>query len=96
MEEMRNSNFDTLFTTYNGTRFDPDGFLTQEAEGNVYINNTNQELLEVYVSVSWRERSNKTSGEDVNLNGILDPGEDLNSDGRLTSPAEIVALIGQR
>jgi Tfp pilus assembly protein PilV len=96
MEEMRNSNFDTLFTAYNGTYFDPDGFLAQEAEGNVYINNTNQDLLEVCVSVSWRERSNKTSGEDANLNGVLDPGEDLNSDGRLTSPAEIVALIGQR
>jgi type II secretory pathway pseudopilin PulG len=96
LEEIRNSSFSTLFTTYNGMHFDPDGFLAQDAEGNVYIDNANPNLLEVCVSISWRERSNKIIGEDKNLDGVLNSGEDINSNGRLSSPAEIVTLIGQR
>lgn len=96
MEEMRNSNFDSLFTAYNGTSFDPDGFASGEVKGAVYIDNTNSDLLEVCVAISWREHSNKIVGEDINLNGALDPGEDLNGDNRLSSPAEVVTLIGER
>ncbi len=97
MEEIRNSDFSTLFATYNGENFEPDGFSPSEAEGNISIDNTtNPDLLEVAVSVSWRSRSNRIIGEDGNLNGSLDAGEDLNSDGRLSSPAEVVTLIGKR
>ena len=96
IEEMRNSNFDTLFTAYNGTSFDPDGFSSSESKGAIYIDNTDPYLLEVCVSISWVERSNKIVGEDANLNGTLDSGEDLNGNGRLSSPAEIVTLIGCR
>ena len=96
MEEIRDAQLSTVYATYNGVNFEPAGFGSSEAEGNVYIDNTNPDLLEVCVSVSWRGRSNKIIGEDLNLNGALDAGEDLNGDGRLTSPAEIVTLIGQR
>ena len=96
MEEIRDSDFSALFSSYNNTNFNPGGFPSSEAMGNVYIDNTYPDLLEVYVSVSWRERSNRIIGEDVNLNGSLDSGEDSNSDGRLTSPAEVVTLIGER
>lgn len=96
MEEIRNSSFATLYTTYNNTSFEPAGFIASDAEGTVYIDNTDPDLLEVAVSVSWRGRSNKIIGEDANLNGALDTGEDVNGDGRLSSPAEIVTLIGSR
>lgn len=97
MEEIRKATFTTLYTTYNGTRFDPAGFNADEAEGNVFINNTNPNLLTVCVSVSWKERSNRIIGEDRDLDGVLDAGEDsLKVDGRLSSPAEIVTLMAQR
>lgn len=96
MEEIRDSNFDIIYSTYNSAHFDPDGFPAADAEGNVYINNSNPQLLRLCVSVSWKERSNRIIGEDKNLNGILDSGEDTNTDGRLSSPAETVTLMGAR
>lgn len=95
MEEIRNSDFASLYATYNATAFDPTGFPSSEAKGSIYVNDANY-LVEVCVSVSWRERSNRIIGEDINLNGILDGGEDLNLDNKLSSPAEIVTLMGPR
>ena len=96
MEEMRNSNFATLYTTYNGTSFNPNGFSLGEAKGAIYINNANPSLLQVFVSVSWRARSNRVTGEDGNLNGVRDAGEDLDGNLRLDSPAQIATLMAQR
>lgn len=96
LEEIRNSNFTTIFTTYNSQAFNPAGFNTNQAAGKVYVNNTNTTLLNVYVSVSWRERSNRVIGEDSNLNGILNPGEDANGNNQLDSPAGITTLMAQR
>ena len=95
-EEIRDSDFSALYSTYSSTNFEPDGFPVADAEGNVYIDNTDPNLFEICVSVSWREHSNRIIGEDVDLDGELDIGEDLNSDGRLSSPAEIVTLMGAR
>lgn len=96
MEEMRNSNFAALYTTYNGVSFNPDGFSSGEAKGAIYINNSNPSLLQVFVSVSWMTRSNRVTGEDGNLNGVCDAGEDLNGNLMLDSPAQIATLMAQR
>lgn len=96
LEEMRNSNFSTLYTTYNATNFNPGGFSSGEAKAAVSINNSNPNLLQVFVSVSWRVRSNRVIGEDANLNGALDAGEDSNGNGRIDSPAAIATLMAQR
>jgi prepilin-type N-terminal cleavage/methylation domain-containing protein len=97
LEQMRNSNFSTLYSTYNAAHFDPNGFRAADAEGAISITNTDPALLEVHVSVSWRTRSNMVIGEDKNLNGILDSGEDLApANGKLDSPAEIITLMCQR
>ncbi len=96
MEEIRDANFSTIYAAYNGANFEPGAFDVSDGEGNVYIDNTDPNLLEVCVSVSWRGRANRITGEDINLNGALDTGEDLNGDGRLSSPAELITLIGER
>lgn len=96
MEEMRNSNFAALYTTYNGTNFNPGGFSLGEAKGAIYINNSNPSLLQVFVSVSWRTSSNRVTGEDRNLNGVRDAGEDLNGNLRLDSPGQLATLMAQR
>jgi len=96
MEEIRNANLDTVFANYDATSFDPDGFTLNEAKGAICVDNTNPELLEIYMSVSWRGTSNRIIGEDTNLNGALDLGEDLNGDTRLNAPAEISTLMSRR
>lgn len=96
LEEMRNSDFTALYTTYNGTNFNPNGFSSGEAKGAISINNSNPNLLQVFVSVSWMTRSNRVIGEDKNLNGVRDAGEDLNGNLRLDSPCQIATLMAQR
>lgn len=96
LEEIRKADFSTAYTVFNNTHFNPAGFNPVEAEGTVYVNNANPALLNICVTVSWRTRSNRVFGEDKNLNGILDAGEDADGNDRLSSPAEIITLMAQR
>lgn len=95
MEEIRDAAFSSI-SSYNGSHFDPQGFSASQAEGAVHVNNSNPSLLQVQVSVSWKTRSNRVIGEDKNLNGILDAGEDTNPNLMLDSPATINTLMAQR
>ena len=52
-------------------------------------------LRQVTVVVCYREKQNRVIGEDQNLNGILDGGEDLNGDGRLSSLVEITTFVSR-
>jgi type II secretory pathway pseudopilin PulG len=52
-------------------------------------------LKQVTVVVCYREKPNRVIGEDINLNGILNGGEDLSGDGRLSSLCEITYFIGK-
>lgn len=98
LEEMRNSSFSTLYSNYNGTNgaFNPAGFPSGEAKGAISIDESNRDLLQVFVSVSWMTRSNRVIGEDRNLNGVRDAGEDLNGNLRLDSPGQLATLMAQR
>lgn len=96
LEEIRNSTFSNIYTTYNGASFNPQGFASSEAKGAISVNNSNPNLLQVYISVSWRTRSNRVVGEDRNFNGALNAGEDSNSNARLDSPGQLVTLMAQR
>ncbi|MFC1667145.1 prepilin-type N-terminal cleavage/methylation domain-containing protein [Candidatus Omnitrophota bacterium] len=98
MEEIREyldaNGLATTYSAYNGQAFNPNGF--PSSKGAVSIDNTNPDFLEISVSVSWRERGNRILGEDTNLNGALDAGEDLNSDGKLNSPAGLITIMVSR
>ncbi len=96
LEEIRNSTFSNIYTAYNGASFNPQGFASGEAKGTISVNNSNPNLLQIFVSVSWMTRSNRIVGEDRNLDGALNAGEDLNANGRLDSPAGIATLMAQR
>ncbi|OIO34595.1 MAG: hypothetical protein AUJ70_00770 [Candidatus Omnitrophica bacterium CG1_02_40_15] len=96
LEEIRSSTFSNVYATYNGASFNPQGFASGEAKGAISINNSNPILLQVFVSVSWRTRSNRVIGEDRNLNGSRDAGEDLNGNLRLDSPGQLATLMAQR
>ncbi|MCK4249369.1 MAG: prepilin-type N-terminal cleavage/methylation domain-containing protein [Candidatus Omnitrophica bacterium] len=55
----------------------------------------NPNLLQVRVVICWRQQGGRIIGEDTNLNGVLDAGEDQSSppNGRIDSPAELITLI---
>jgi len=62
----------------------------------VYVDNINPELLNLTISICWRQ-GNRIIGEDNNLNGRLDPGEDkIPHNGLIDSPVELVTQIANR
>ena len=95
MEEIKNHGFYNIFADYNNTTFDIDELPVGESMGIVYVDNTNPDLLEVTISVCWRQRG-RIIGEDSDLDGSLDLGEDLNGNGIIDSPAQLISLITVR
>lgn len=93
IEEIRSYEFDTL-DSYNGTKFDLDGFASSDSEAVIQVDDTvyTDALKRVRIVACFRSR-NRLIGEDLNLNGDLDAGEDTNGNARLDSPVEVVTLI---
>lgn len=52
------------------------------------------QLKRVRIVACFRSRG-RVIGEDTNLNGILDAGEDVNGNGRMDSTVELITLITQ-
>ena len=96
MERIRNLSFDQI-DDQNGTNFEIDGLDSSESEGIVEVDSSNPDLLKVAVTVSWRQKGGRVFGEDRNLNGIFEPAtEDINGNGKLDSPAQLVTLMAKR
>lgn len=96
IEEIRNYSFSGISTDYNWTTFTVDEITLENSRGIVYVDNSNPDLLEITISVCWRQRGNRIIGEDLDLDGILDAGEDSNANGIIDSPVQLVTLITQR
>ena len=93
LDEIRNTSFPLIKSTYNGTNFTVNNMPLNR--GIVYVDDSNPELLKVTISVCWKQ-GNIVVGEDKNLNGSLDTGEDANSNGIIDSPVELTTLIVNR
>ena len=62
--------------------------------GVVTINSTtNPDLLGATVTFCWQQKNGRVMGEDLDLNGQLDSGEDKNSNGVLDSPVTLYTEI---
>jgi prepilin-type N-terminal cleavage/methylation domain-containing protein len=94
VEQIRNGVFAQIITLNRSTFPVP---VVRGGMGTVYVAYPiNPNLPQVNVVVSWREKAGRVIGEDANLNGALDPGEDLNGNNMLDSPAEISTIIAAR
>ncbi len=104
MEEIKKTNFDNL-SSLNGTTFNIAGFASSDAKGRIEVYNVTlrptptETLKRVRIVVCFKSRG-RIIGEDKNLNGILDSGEDKNMPGedgynRLDSPMELLTLIAK-
>lgn len=93
MEDIRSSAFTRIIDDYNGINFVVNDI--PQSRGVVYIDDTNPELLEATISVCWRQ-VNRVIGEDTDLDGTLDAGEDRNGNGIIDSPVQLVTRIANR
>ena len=101
MEQIRSSDFNSIVDTYDGMTFTVNSI--PNSKGVVYVNDTidavlgtNPDLLKVTISVCWKQGS-VVIGEDKNLNGVLNAGEDTAPfNGIIDSPVEIVTQIANR
>lgn len=50
-------------------------------------------MLRVVISVCWRQKSGRVIGEDKDLDGVLDSGEDTNGNNQIDSPAQLVTFL---
>ena len=90
-------NFDNAVTEYtNNTKgpvFTPVGV---NGRGRITLNAVaggGGDLFDVTVVICWRQRNNRVIGEDSNLNGQLNAGEDTNGNGALDSPCTLTTAI---
>lgn len=106
LESLYTENFD-LLDNHNGETFDLSEFTdatlfgngtlaVKDAKGVYRITSYNSNLKKVTLSISYKIKGGRIIGEDTNLNGLLDPGEDTNKDSRLSSPVEIATIIARK
>lgn len=98
LEEMRNESFSQITTNYGsgGTPGNTFDLNPGTGKGVIYIDSSNSNLFTVTIAVSWRNQNGRIIGEDADLDGSLDAGEDTNGDGQLSSPVTIRSLIARR
>jgi prepilin-type N-terminal cleavage/methylation domain-containing protein len=93
MEEIKSVSPSMVHETYNEKTFplkEPTGILL------VTVNDQDPQLLAVAVKCLWKQAKGRLVGEDKNLNGFLDEGEDLNKNGELDSPVTLVTYVYNR
>lgn len=94
IEEIRSAPFAQIIDDYNGLNFIVNNI--PSSRGVVYVDDTNPDLLEVTISVCWKQ-GNRIIGEDTNLNGVLNAGEDKSPYNQIIdSPVELVTRISNR
>ena len=94
LEEIRNCDFSQILTDYSSG----DTFTIERLDGLgvIYINSGDPDLLNITISVSWRQKGGRIIGEDTDLDGEIDVGEDVNTNGILDSPAMVTTLMAER
>ena len=93
LEEIRGHDYADIVADYSGATFDLTDIV---GKGVVYVDSSNPDLLEVEVVVSWQDKNNRIVGEDTDLDGVLDIGEDTNGNGRLDSIVAISSWLADR
>jgi len=95
LEEIRSYNpFSNITAAYNLKTYNITGL--PNAKGVIYVDSiTDPSVLTINTSVCWRQ-GNRVIGEDQNLNGVLNTGEDTNGNGYIDSPVGLSARMTNR
>lgn len=89
MEDMKSTVFSQIKTTYNDVSFAVAGL---NGRGISYVDDTNAQLLKLTVAICFQS-NRRVIGEDKDLDGVLDVGEDSNGNGTIDSTAQLVSYI---
>jgi prepilin-type N-terminal cleavage/methylation domain-containing protein len=90
IEAIKNTQFDQIVATFNNQTFTSSGI---NGRGAVTIDSTNPKLMLITVTFCWKQTNTRLMGEDTNLNGVLNTGEDKNGNGTMDSPVQLIAYI---
>lgn len=90
VETIRNGDFAQVVANHHQTTFTSANL---NGIGVSYVNNANPDLLDLYVTFCWQEKNGRVIGEDQDLDGVLDAGEDKNGNGRLDSPVTVATKL---
>jgi hypothetical protein len=82
MAQIENTSYGQIFAACNNVSFTATGI---NGRGVSYVDNSNPQYLKLTTSFSWRQKSGRVIGEDTDLDGVLDAGEDKNANGILDS-----------
>ena len=98
LEEIRNSDYSLITTNYasGGTPGNTFNISQGQGKGVIYIDSSNASLLQVTVVICWKNKDGRVIGEDTDLDGILDAGEDLNGNSKIDSKATFILKIAKR
>ncbi len=90
VEMIKNTTFAQIPLVYNNITFVlPD----IKGRGISYVATVNPSLLRITVSYCWKQKDGRVFGEDTDLDGILDVGEDKNGNGLIDSPVTITTFL---
>jgi prepilin-type N-terminal cleavage/methylation domain-containing protein len=83
---------------YNNKMWLIGGYKGAAAQKDIWYSTGYNRLLEVVITVCWKQPNGRIFGEDANLNGILDVGEDKSNppNGRLDSPAQLRIILSKK
>lgn len=98
IEQIRTAAYDDITSLYasGGTPGNIFDTTLLPGKGVIYIDSTNPELLEVEVVVCWEDKYDRVIGEDTDLDGVLDAGEDTNGNGQIDSPIRLMTYYTRR
>lgn len=82
--------FEQILATFNNATFTAAGV---NGRGVTYVTSLDADLLRVTIVFCWREKNGRIMGEDTNINGVLNAGEDADGNGVLDSPVEMTTYV---
>jgi prepilin-type N-terminal cleavage/methylation domain-containing protein len=104
MEQIRNTfqgareddavTWGSVVAQYNAVSFNPGVGNASRAVS--YISTADPDLYEITVTVAWRQNNGRIIGDDKNLNGVLDAGEDPDGNNMLDSYVQLTGLFYTR
>lgn len=89
MADIDNTSFNQVKATFNNVTFTTSNLT---GRGVSYVDDAQAGILRITTTFCWRERSGRVIGEDLDLDGQLDSGEDKNANGILDSPVSLATV----
>lgn len=90
MAEIENTAYANINANYDNVAFATG---TLNGRGVTYVDNSQPNVLTVTATICWREKGGRIVGEDKDIDGQIDAGEDANANNMLESPVTITTVI---